>query len=122
MDDLGDGKVSSGVRGYAFAGREREMRALLGAVSGKRPAVVLVEGEAGIGKSRLVAEATAVLGTEGLRVLVGGCHPLREPLAYGPVVDALRRVGAWLPSVERLDVSTGALAPLLPDLAGALPP
>ncbi|MFD5919593.1 ATP-binding protein [Kitasatospora sp. NPDC058201] len=122
MNDLGDGKASSGVRGYAFAGREREMRALLGAVSGKRPAVVLVEGEAGIGKSRLVAEASTVLGTEGLRVLVGGCHPLREPLAYGPVVDALRRVGAWLPSVERLDVSAGALAPLLPDLAGALPP
>ncbi|MFE2722575.1 ATP-binding protein [Kitasatospora sp. NPDC059327] len=120
MDGLGGGAVFSG--GCAFAGRERELRVLLGAVSGARPAVVLVEGEAGIGKSRLVAEASAVLAAEGLRVLVGGCHPLREPLAYGPVIDALRRVGAWLPPVERLNASTGALAPLLPDLAAALPP
>ncbi|MFD5921759.1 ATP-binding protein [Kitasatospora sp. NPDC058201] len=119
MDGLGGGSAFSG--GCAFAGREREMRELLGAVGAGRPAVVLVEGEAGVGKSRLVAEASAVLRAQGLRVLAGGCHPLREPLAYGPVVDALRRVGPWLPSVERLDVSAGALAPLLPDLAGALP-
>ncbi|MFB8241114.1 AAA family ATPase [Kitasatospora purpeofusca] len=102
-------------------GRAAELRLLLDAVSEERPAVVLVEGEAGIGKSRLVSEASAVLGGRGLRVLAGGCHPLREPLAYGPVIDALRRIGPWLPPVERLGASAGALAPLLPDLAGALP-
>ncbi|MGW2548180.1 AAA family ATPase, partial [Kitasatospora sp. NPDC001574] len=117
MDDLGRGTAFRGVRGCAFTGREGELRALLGVVSGARPAVVLVEGEAGIGKSRLVAEASAVLSTAGLRVLVGGCHPLREPLAYGPVIDALRRVGPWLPPVGELGASAGALAPLLPDLA-----
>ncbi|MFD5086442.1 ATP-binding protein [Kitasatospora sp. NPDC058406] len=82
MDGLGGGSAFSG--GCAFAGREREMRELLGAVGAGRPAVVLVEGEAGVGKSRLVAEASAVLRAQGLRVLAGGCHPLREPLAYGP--------------------------------------
>ncbi|MFE2729154.1 ATP-binding protein [Kitasatospora sp. NPDC059327] len=121
MDILGGGRAFDGVRGRAFAGREGELRELLAAVSEARPAVVLVEGEAGIGKSRLVAEAASVLGERGLRVLVGGCHPLREPLAYGPVIDALRLVGPWLPPVERLGVSAGALASLLPDLAGALP-
>ncbi|MGW6915630.1 ATP-binding protein [Kitasatospora sp. NPDC054939] len=121
MNGLGGGASFPAVQGCAFAGREREMRELLGAVSQARPAVVLVEGEAGIGKSRLVAEASARLEAEGLRVLAGGCHPLREPLAYGPVVDALRRIGPWLPPVEELGASAGALAPLLPDLAGALP-
>ncbi|MFE2728724.1 ATP-binding protein [Kitasatospora sp. NPDC059327] len=121
VDDLGGGRAFGVVLGCAFVGREGELRALLGAVSSARPAVVLVEGEAGIGKSRLVAEASAVLGERGLRVLAGGCHPLREPLAYGPVIDALRLVGPWLPPMEELGASAGALAPLLPDLAGALP-
>ncbi|MGW2543944.1 AAA family ATPase, partial [Kitasatospora sp. NPDC001574] len=121
MDDLGDGKSFRGVRGCAFTGREREMRELLGAVSEARPAVVLVEGEAGIGKSRLVAEASSVLSESGLRVLEGACHPLREPLAYGPVIDALRLVGPWLPPVEQVGASVGALSAFLPDLAGALP-
>ncbi|MED7950293.1 ATP-binding protein [Streptomyces sp. BE303] len=122
VHDLGGEPALPGARESSFAGRTAELRTLLGAVSDVRPAVVLVEGEAGIGKSRLVAEATSVLADRGLRVLTGGCHPLREPLAYGPVIDALRRVGPWLPPAERLGASTGALAPLLPDLAGALPP
>ncbi|MFD8322576.1 helix-turn-helix transcriptional regulator [Kitasatospora purpeofusca] len=121
MDGFRSGTDSPGIRGCAFAGRERELRALLEAASAARPAVVLVEGEAGIGKSRLVAEASEVLRARGLRVLAGGCHPLREPLAYGPVIDALRRIGPWLPPVEELEASAGALAPLLPDLAAALP-
>ncbi|GAA2741020.1 LuxR family transcriptional regulator [Kitasatospora cinereorecta] len=103
-----------------FVGREREFDLLLSAVR-HPPAVVLVEGEAGIGKSRLIAEATAVLAGEGRPVLVGFCHPLREPLPYGPVVDALGRAGAWLPA-GGLPPATGALAPLLPDLADRLPP
>ncbi|MED7948387.1 ATP-binding protein [Streptomyces sp. BE303] len=121
MDDHGGRTLSSEARGCAFAGRTVEVRALVDAVSETRPAVILVEGEAGIGKSRLVTEASAALGADGLRVLVGGCHPLREPLAYGPVIDALRRVGPWLPPAQRLGASAGALAPLLPDLADALP-
>ncbi|WP_253804616.1 ATP-binding protein [Kitasatospora paracochleata] len=101
-------------------GREREFDLLLSAVR-HPPAVVLVEGEAGIGKSRLIAEATAALAREGRPVLAGFCHPLREPLPYGPVVDALGKAGAWLP-ITGLPPATGALAPLLPDLADRLPP
>ncbi|MGW4898473.1 ATP-binding protein [Kitasatospora sp. NPDC004240] len=105
---------------FEFVGRRRELDLLLAAAR-HPPAVVLVEGEAGIGKSRLVREATARLTAEGRRVLIGSCHPLREPFRFGPVADALRRAGDWLPE-EGLPPTAGALAHLLPDLAARLPP
>ncbi|WP_211231804.1 ATP-binding protein [Amycolatopsis balhimycina] len=107
-------------RGFAFVGRRHELGQLVDAVR-RAPAVVVVEGDAGMGKSRLVREATTILEREGWRVVTGFCHPLREPLPYGPVVEALRKVGPWLPGAE-LPPTAGALAPLLPDLAGLLPP
>ncbi|ACU73571.1 transcriptional regulator, LuxR family [Catenulispora acidiphila DSM 44928] len=106
--------------GFAFVGRERELGLLLAGVR-HPPAVVLVEGEAGIGKSRLVHEAAAAVAAAGRRVLTGLCHPLREPYPYGPVIDALRKAGDWLPPVADLPPSAGVLAPLLPDLAARLP-
>ena len=106
--------------GFAFVGREREIGLLLAAV-GHPPAVVLVEGEAGIGKSRLVHEAAGTVADAGGRVLTGLCHPLREPYPYGPVIDALRKAGDWLPPTADIPPSVGALAPLLPDLADRLP-
>ncbi|WP_405770809.1 AAA family ATPase [Streptomyces sp. NBC_01538] len=107
-------------RGFAFVGRHEELDRLLTAVR-RPPAVVMVEGDAGMGKSRLVREATAVLRSEGRPVVTGFCHPLREPLPYGPVVDALGKVGPWLPGAD-LPPTAGALARLLPDLADRLPP
>ncbi|WP_449487294.1 AAA family ATPase, partial [Streptomyces griseorubiginosus] len=53
-------------RGFTFVGRRQELDLLL-AVTRQPPAVVLIEGEAGMGKSRLVREATAILKTEGWR-------------------------------------------------------
>lgn len=97
------------------------MRLLLAAV-GHPPAIVVVEGEAGIGKSRLVREAAVTLSHHGTRALTGLCHPLREPFPFGPVADALRKAGEWLPPVKDLPPSAGALAPLLPDLVERLPP
>ncbi|WP_143662420.1 ATP-binding protein, partial [Streptomyces sp. f51] len=104
---------------FPFVGRERELSLLLAAVR-HPPALILVEGEGGIGKSRLVAEAGAELAQEGRAVLTGYCQPLREPLPYGPMVDALRKIGPWLPS-SGISPAAGALAPLLPDLADRLP-
>jgi len=73
----------------------------------------MIEGEAGMGRSRLVREATTILKSEGWRVMTGFCRPLREPLPYGPMVDALGKIGPWLPDAA-LPPTTGALAPLLP--------
>ncbi|GLY07054.1 AAA family ATPase [Actinoplanes sp. NBRC 101535] len=71
---------------FAFAGRTPELAALREAVTAP-PALILMSGEAGIGKSRLAQEAVA--GAPGL-VLVAHCDDMREPLPLGPVRDALR--------------------------------
>ncbi|WP_042429057.1 ATP-binding protein [Streptacidiphilus anmyonensis] len=110
----------SGIRGFAFVGRDEELAALVAALSA-RPAIVLLRGEAGIGKSRLVAEALAVLSRAGVGTLVGVCHPLREPLPFGPVIDALSRIGPVLRPGAHIGAAAGALAPWLPDLADRLP-
>ncbi|MEY9892489.1 DNA-binding NarL/FixJ family response regulator [Catenulispora sp. MAP5-51] len=107
-------------RGFAMVGREDELVLVCGALASP-PAVVLVDGEAGVGKSRLVFEAGRQLSHSGLRVLTGLCHRLREPLPFGPVLDALRLVGPWLPEPKQLASQAGALGVLLPDLAGRLP-
>ena len=115
------GDVIGSGRGFALVGRKRELELLLAALE-VLPTVVLVEGEAGVGKSRLVQEAIAAVSARGMRVLSGYCHPLREPLPFGPVLQALRDTAAWLPDPATMNPQCGALAPLLPELAGHLPP
>jgi class 3 adenylate cyclase/DNA-binding CsgD family transcriptional regulator/tetratricopeptide (TPR) repeat protein len=79
-----------------FVGRAEELQILEGArrrAAGGEPAVVLVGGEAGVGKTRLVAEFTARCVADGTRVLAGGCVPVGgDGLPYAPVVEALRRL------------------------------
>ncbi|WP_123560785.1 helix-turn-helix transcriptional regulator [Kitasatospora cineracea] len=112
------GRSGAGSRGFRFVGRDAEQRRLRTAAA-HPPGVVIVEGEAGIGKSRLVREAAAQLGEDGRRVLIGACHPLREPLPYGPVVDAVRRALPGLPA--GLPPPAPALASLLLDGGPAAP-
>ncbi|WP_328666488.1 AAA family ATPase [Streptomyces sp. NBC_00322] len=112
---------AAGGGGFAFVGRRRESGLLRGALR-HPPAVVLIEGEAGVGKSRLVSEVTADLLGQGGRVLYGCCHPLREPFPYGPVIDALRQAGPYLPPAPEMSPLAGVLAPLLPELTDHLPP
>jgi predicted ATPase len=77
-----------------FIGRVEELQTLETArrrAADGEPAVVLVGGEAGIGKTRLVAEFTTRCTAEGTRVLAGGCVPVGgEGLPYAPLVEALR--------------------------------
>ena len=77
-----------------FVGRADELRALEGAwraaVAGRRQAV-LVLGEAGAGKSRLVAEASVRFAEQGAAVLVGCCMP-DAPVAYEPFRAPLGRL------------------------------
>ncbi|HEX6683533.1 MAG TPA: AAA family ATPase [Candidatus Limnocylindrales bacterium] len=104
----------------AFVGREHELAVLSDALT-RPPFVVLLEGEAGIGKSRLLREFLESAHSQGCRSLMGVCPPLREPYTLGPVVDAVRGAADRL-SGPRLSGLAGALRPLFPEWDSDLPP
>lgn len=58
--------------------------------------VVLLSGEAGIGKSALLAYAFADGESDRARVLWGACDPLSTPRPLGPLHDIARQVGGTL--------------------------
>jgi DNA-binding CsgD family transcriptional regulator/tetratricopeptide (TPR) repeat protein len=60
--------------------------------------LVLVGGEAGIGKSSLVRAFVADVGA-GARALVGACEPLFTPRPLGPIVDVAAQTGGPLASL-----------------------
>lgn len=107
-------------RPAAFIGRRRELATVVGALSDP-PVLVLVEGEPGIGKTRLVRECLDEPVLRELAVLEMVCPPLREPFPLGPIVDAVHRAR---PRAAELSLSPlgGALRPLFPEWAGELPP
>ncbi|XVV16666.1 ATP-binding protein [Actinoplanes sp. CA-131856] len=100
----------------AFVGRDGELAVLRAALAAP-PSAVLVLGEGGVGKTRLVAEALSGLAG---RVVVAHCDDLREPLPLGPILDGLRLWSPALPS--GLDPTVAVFAPYLPALAALTPP
>jgi len=108
--------VPARVSSPTFVGRAAELAALEAALARAgdgTSGAVLVGGDAGIGKSRLVAEFERRAGGSGAQVLVGECVELAEgELPYGPLVAALR------PLIGQMD--SGPLAILHPSARTAL--
>lgn len=116
-----------------FSGRDAELRSLLDLASRGTQGLVLVEGEAGIGKTRLAQEFLRAAGTSeaarhegGPLVTASVAHELEQAIPYQPVVDALRGLlarpdwpamcgGLDLPPVWRAEV-----ARLVPELGASL--
>jgi DNA-binding SARP family transcriptional activator len=99
----------------------RLREALAAALLGKGGLLAVV-GEAGIGKSRLVAEIAAEAANHGMRFLVGRSYEAERILAFGAWVDALRtaRLGDDPDVLDALGPTWRAeLARLLPELAAA---
>jgi len=79
----------------SLVGRERQWRALLDAwraVAGGAGRVVLLEGEAGVGKTRLAEEFLRLARAEGGTVLRGRGYDPAAGMPYGPLVEAIREV------------------------------
>jgi len=62
--------------------------------------VLLVEGEAGIGKTRLVEEFLAHQTTGRIAVLAGHCYPMESPLPYQAFIPILRAVLSLLEDIS----------------------
>jgi DNA-binding CsgD family transcriptional regulator len=105
-------------------GRQDAMARLEAAAERARsgePAIVLIEGQAGIGKSRLVAELLSAAKEQGALTLFGTCPPIAGPdLPLAPVVQALRGLARSASADEVASVigpSRSVLSVLVPSLA-----
>jgi DNA-binding CsgD family transcriptional regulator len=76
----------------AFVGRERELERLLGALGGGAR-LVLVVGDAGVGKTRFAEEGMARAAAAGMVMVRGECLPLAGMLPLLPVASALGELG-----------------------------
>src|SRR6266545_4479686 len=141
--------MAGGIMSRGLIGRVVELGRLdatLGRVVQGRPQVVLLAGDAGVGKTRLLLAFAERARGRGMRVLAGGCVELGDiGVAYLPVVDALRELaddpgeakllagiavtapglGRLLPGVERLELAPFSRAELAEHLeaiaGGSLP-
>jgi DNA-binding CsgD family transcriptional regulator len=93
--------VSRRICSPELIGRAAELAALREALTDARCGLgrlVLVEGEAGIGKTRLVEEFTAQADGDGVRVLAGGGIPLASDTPYAPVLGILQALARLHPA------------------------
>src|SRR6185503_13780651 len=110
-----------------FVGRARELELLRSAFDGAATGegqVALLVGEAGLGKSRLLAELRQQLADTPHRWLEGRCASYATMTAFHPVVDCVRR----LVDIDDRDDAAGVAAKLAsavaargPELAWTLP-
>src|SRR5690606_5124719 len=120
------GPVSAPLSSPVFVGRGDELARLVEAWEGAaqgRPATVLVGGEAGVGKSRLLAELSARVTERGGRWMIGGCASQGGAgLPFAPVAAALRGLLRAAPPAEvdgLIGPARAELARLLPELGVA---
>ncbi|OQY30870.1 MAG: hypothetical protein B6I38_06700, partial [Anaerolineaceae bacterium 4572_5.1] len=111
-----------------LVGRGAERRALLthiDRVLDGQGGLVLIEGEAGVGKTRLLQEIASDADWRGIQVLWGYGREMEVTSLYGPLVEALEsgltslRVGQLIQIVDKPWIQ--AVKALLPTLASHLP-
>ena len=103
-----------------FVGRANEYGLLVGLLARLTAGsghVVLLEGEPGIGKSRLMQEIAAYGAAQDLRTLATNCYEIERAMAYQPVIDLVSQ------ALEHVaPEALGRLAPVaLSEIAGLVP-
>jgi DNA-binding CsgD family transcriptional regulator len=91
--------------------RDAELAALelqLASLAPGTPAVVLVSGEAGVGKTALLRAFSERARRAGAKVAVGECSDAEGRRPFGPIVQVLRELGRPLPELP-LTASTGQI-------------
>ena len=103
----------------ALVGRSSELALLEKHLAGKGPPLLVLAGEPGIGKTRLLREASSWGRTQGWSVLEGGCHRRSGQEPYIPLLTALASSLRSQPpaQVRRMLEGCAWLVRLLPELA-----
>ena len=136
----GDTKLAVGHTWHVAAanrrlvGRESELSVIttaLTAASEQRPSIVLVEGDPGIGKTRLIYEASTIARRRGITVLSGGAsHLSGQDLPFGPVASAFRGTlqwpatpdaGSWAATADRKEIAFEQILQTMIDLSSNAP-
>lgn len=101
-----------------LVGRAHELAVLERHLTRQAPPLLMLAGEPGIGKSRLLAEAARRAHDSGWTILAGGCHRKSGQEPYTPVLDALAEHLASLPQAQARVMLEGCgwLVRLLPEL------
>ena len=110
-----------------FVGRHSEvarLRTLLAEAAAGRGHVVLVEGEPGIGKSRLLAELVHHAQAAGACIVASRCYEIERSVPYQPVIDLATQAVEWLRATASPPIGAADLveiAALVPEVgAGSL--
>src|SRR6266702_369547 len=116
--------MSGDVVSPVLIGRGKELTVLAAALDralAGETGFVLLGGEAGVGKTRLLRELSARAEDAGFGVLSGQCvEPGAEGLPFAPLVDVLRTLARTMPPDQLgrvLGPAASALSRLLPELA-----
>lgn len=105
------------IPGPALVGRSAAWRQLLQiwrAAATGRPQLLILSGEAGIGKTRLAEEALQWVARQGYPAAHAACYPGEAALAYAPLI-------AWLRAAPVSAALTTLAAPWLTELGRLLP-
>ncbi len=111
-----------------LAGREAETAALLeawGRAAAKDPGLVMITGEAGIGKTALAEDLAAEAADGGATVLRTRCYEAERSLFLQPVLEAVAPAVSRMPAGALRDLlgeHAAAAAALLPEAAALLGP
>ena len=110
-----------------FVGRNNEYGLLTGLIARITAGVgytVLIEGEPGIGKSRLMREIARYAGALGLPTLATNCYEIERATPYQPVIDLVMRALDRAPPAALRNlapVSLAELAALVPEVGERFP-
>ena len=115
-----DAVQSAAASAVPLVGRRHELAQLRTAwqqVNAGGPSLVLVSGESGIGKSRLVEEFVRGLSRREASVVTARCYAAEGALAFAPVTSLLRGAALAAPLADLDPAWRRELSRLLPELA-----
>lgn len=125
-DAASDGPAHAGDQKLPFVGRNNEYGQFLGLIArltAGKGQVVLIEGEAGIGKSRLMHEVACYARERALPTLLTNCYEIERAIAYQPVIDLATQACEGAPEARLRKITPillAEIATLVPAMAERL--